>query len=173
MDAIELKKQVELGLSVTELAGHFNCGRSTVAYWLRKTNTKTKNKSFTELKAKYRCGLCGSTDPSVFYGHKKSVCGSCHNDYTKKLGSEKRLKAVNMLGGKCASCSFDKYSFALDFHHVNGGEDKDPDFSNMRYWSWERIEQELEKCVLLCAICHRAVHNGVLSECEGVWLPNT
>jgi len=47
---------------------------------------------------------------------------------------------------------------AMDFHHP------DPllkDFSiSQRMTSWEAIRKELDKCVLLCATCHREVHDG-------------
>ena len=41
-------------------------------------------------------------------------------------------------------------------------EKKDPRFSNCRYWSWDRLKEELKECVLLCSCCHNGVHSGDL-----------
>ena len=48
---------------------------------------------------------------------------------------------------------------AFDFHHVNPME-KDFSISD-RMTSFEAIREELGKCVLLCARCHREVHDGL------------
>lgn len=56
-------------------------------------------------------------------------------------------------------CGYSKCKEALDFHHVNPNE-KDFNISGSHSRSWEKIELELKKCVLLCANCHREIHSG-------------
>jgi hypothetical protein len=68
---------------------------------------------------------------------------------------------LEALGGKCFECGYDKYKSALDAHHLDP-EEKDTAFHQWRGWSWERIEKEIKKCVLLCKCCHAAVHSGEL-----------
>ena len=71
-----------------------------------------------------------------------------------------KQKAVALLGGRCQACGYDKCVSALTFHHVDP-EEKDFTVSGMSV-SWHRIQQELKKCVLLCANCHAEVHAGVV-----------
>ena len=103
---------------------------------------------------------CGETDPSKFYGNKKTVCGKCHNQYTLKKGQEKRKYAIEQLGGKCCCCGYDKYFGAIDIHHKDPLT-KDEKFTQLRGWSKERIEKEIENCVALCKVCHAEVHAGI------------
>ena len=69
--------------------------------------------------------------------------------------------ARELLGGKCVACGFNKYDNAMDFHHKDP-QKKDPDFRNLRGWSWDKIKEEMKNCVLLCSNCHRGVHAGEL-----------
>jgi hypothetical protein len=72
---------------------------------------------------------------------------------------ELRERAVRYLGGKCSICKYDKSASAFDFHHVNPLE---KDFTiSAKMTSWDAIERELKKCVLLCCRCHREVHDGL------------
>jgi hypothetical protein len=68
----------------------------------------------------------------------------------------KKLKAIEMFGGKCQICGYNKCPNALEFHHV-GEKKESPSYIIMR-WSWERAKKELEKCILICANCHREIH---------------
>lgn len=62
-------------------------------------------------------------------------------------------------GGKCAICGYNRCLLALEFHHLDPLE---KDFSiSSRMTSWKAIVKELDKCVLLCANCHREVHDGL------------
>ena len=110
---------------------------------------------------KHNCSTCGETDPSKFYGHKKSICGKCHNKYTLDLGRQRRKFLLENLGGKCVACGYDKYEAAMQCHHLDPTK-KDKAFSSMRGWSEQRILDEIKDCVLLCACCHAAVHNNEL-----------
>ena len=69
-----------------------------------------------------------------------------------------RLKAIEVLGGKCMKCGYNKYLEVLEFHHR---EPTQKEFSISRKGhcrSWERINKEIQKCDLLCANCHRELH---------------
>ena len=70
-----------------------------------------------------------------------------------------REKAVTYLGGKCSICGYSGCAAAFDFHHV---EMWLKDFTiSAKMSSWKRIEPELRKVELLCARCHREVHDGL------------
>lgn len=60
--------------------------------------------------------------------------------------------------GKCEICGFD-HVHCLDFHHVNP-EEKKANICDMHKngWSEERMLEELNKCILVCANCHRQIH---------------
>lgn len=75
----------------------------------------------------------------------------------KRINNKK--KAIAYLGGKCARCSYSKSYMSLHFHHKNG-DTKESIISDIIEGSWQRIEQELDKCELLCANCHMEFHFG-------------
>lgn len=110
----------------------------------------------------HECSKCGETNPEKFYGHKKSICGKCHNAEVIKKGQENKRFAIEYLGGKCIYCGYDEFDCSLDLHHINP-EEKDTNFATKRGWSRERLIKELDKCVLLCRNCHQAFHGGHIS----------
>ena len=72
-----------------------------------------------------------------------------------------KMRAVEFMGGRCASCGCGGASVLFDFHHVDATS-KDFGISQDGIpRSWEKIVAELAKCVMLCANCHREVHAGV------------
>lgn len=65
-------------------------------------------------------------------------------------------------GGKCQCCGYNKYVGALEFHHINS-EEKDFGISAKGYTrSWKRVKEELDKCILVCANCHREIHGNII-----------
>lgn len=74
-----------------------------------------------------------------------------------------RLKerAVYVLGSKCQICGYDKCITALEFHHINPKE-KDINFSSNTNRSWATTCNEIKKCILVCANCHREIHAGLI-----------
>ncbi len=158
MEKAALEKLVERGLSTRAIAVSLGTSQTGARYWMRKYGLSTQPKLSAIVR---KCCQCGEIDPAKFYGHKRAICGSCHNAYNIKQGRDKRLRAVRELGGRCQACGFNRYMCSLDFHHKNPAA-KDPNFRSMRGWSWKRIIAELEKCTLLCKNCHAATHNGLL-----------
>ena len=72
-----------------------------------------------------------------------------------------KQRAVYVLGGKCQCCGYDKCIQALDFHHVNP-EEKEYNFNENANRSWDHTKEEIKKCLLVCANCHREIHAGFI-----------
>ena len=165
MEKAALESLVRQGCSLREIARFLESSPTNIRYWVRKYGLRLKQSQFgsnyIHPKVPYECGSCGETDPSKFYGRKRTICGPCHNVYTLKAGQNKRIRAIEYLGGRCRACGFNKYSCSLDFHHKNPSA-KSPKYSSLRGWSWERILEELKNCILLCKNCHAAAHAGFL-----------
>jgi len=78
-----------------------------------------------------------------------------------------KLLAVEYKGGKCQICGYNKYPGALDLHHIYG--DKSFGISDKGYTrSWEKVKQELDKCILICANCHREIEAGITQPSEEI-----
>jgi hypothetical protein len=88
-------------------------------------------------------------------------------EYLKRAVAERRRKLKRMLveykGGTCILCGYAGYFGAFDLHHVKGS-DKAFGFAQGGVTrSWEKLKAEADKCVLVCANCHREIHGGVKS----------
>ncbi|MDP8215475.1 MAG: HNH endonuclease signature motif containing protein [Candidatus Euphemobacter frigidus] len=69
-----------------------------------------------------------------------------------------RQMAVEYKGGRCSICGYNRCVEALEFHHLDPSR-KDFGISDKGYTrSWEKVQEELDQCVILCANCHREVH---------------
>lgn len=99
-----------------------------------------------------------------------------YNDYnTQKLrGLKRKLELVKSRGGKCELCGYDRNIAVLEFHHINPDEKEfQLDMRHLSNTSLERLKEEADKCQLLCANCHREVHNPHLGMDEVEDLVNT
>jgi len=161
MDKKQLEVLVAQDNTIRQIASEVGCSMTNVRYWLRKFSLKTRrgpHGTLFRLPPQARlCGKCGETDTKKFYGHKRSICGKCQNQYNTERGREKKAYMRKTLGGKCIVCGFDKYQCSLDIHHLNPAE-KDISFATSRGWTYERIDEEMKKCILLCKNCHSALH---------------
>lgn len=91
-----------------------------------------------------------------YYSKNKEKIRAYHRKYYNENRSKK--DAVEYMGGKCVLCGYSKCIAALDFHHRNP-EEKEFNFKwNAQKSRLSKIVNELDKCILLCANCHREVH---------------
>jgi hypothetical protein len=72
----------------------------------------------------------------------------------------KRLKekAIEYKGGKCESCGYSRCREALEFHHSVNNKKEFGVAAKGYTRSWKKVKEEIEKCLLLCANCHREIH---------------
>ena len=69
--------------------------------------------------------------------------------------------SVAYKGGKCQLCGYAKYPGALDLHHLDPNT-KSFGIGDKGYTrSWEKVKNELDKCALVCANCHRELEAGI------------
>lgn len=86
--------------------------------------------------------------------YKKSYNKRSQQEHDKLMELCREMKAPG-----CLKCS-EKEPAALDFHHIKG---KDMLISQMRGRNRDKILEEIAKCVILCANCHRKVHAGLIT----------
>lgn len=75
-----------------------------------------------------------------------------------KSRKRRKLLFVERFGGKCQFCGYNKCVNALEFHHIDESTKKYSPSSVIGSKSLDVVEKELEKCILICANCHRELH---------------
>ena len=102
----------------------------------------------------------------------RSHCKDCMKQYFKqnenniKQYREKRLKEIKQWYNgykstlKCRYCDED-FTECLEFHHLK----PETKIDNVVYMvhngvSLEKIKKEMDKCIVVCANCHRKIHYG-------------
>ena len=93
-------------------------------------------------------------------------CKECINDMKVEVKRNKNRKRRDLSkenksfiddfkGIGCCICG-EKNIACLDLHHKEG--DKFMSLSKMKHYNKIKIKEELEKCEVLCANCHRKLH---------------
>lgn len=132
------------GINVTTISNELKMGRRTI-YRVLKRYEIPLHKTLNE-----KCLSCGKKC-------RKNICGTC-NTNLRRYRVKKR--SVEYLGGKCNRCNWVGHLAGFDFHHKNPSDkDFNPNAAKLASMSWERVKNELDKCELLCALCHREEHS--------------
>ena len=81
--------------------------------------------------------------------------------WQKKARKERKSKLIELLGGCCQICGYDRpCAAAYDFHHLDPATKR---FGLACYGllrGWQEVLEEAVKCVLLCRRCHAELHAG-------------
>lgn len=133
-----------------ELQAQLDRKRAYNTNWVterRKTWTKEEWDKHVERCKRWRKGENGQK----FVERQKANARAAHTQI--------KQQAVDYKGGKCVDCCMVVPLAAFDFHHTGK---KDGAISALMGdgAKFEELVQELDKCVLLCANCHRTRHNG-------------
>lgn len=102
------------------------------------------------------CERHGETEHAFYSG--KLKCKKCMVEYDYQKRHRIKKKLVEYKGGKCEICGYNKCLNALDFHHKNP-EEKEFALNTANYnKSFDKLKNEVDKCVLVCSNCHREIH---------------
>lgn len=103
------------------------------------------------------CKDCIRKSHKKYYENNKRAYFDRRNIYRRKF--KKQLDDIKSEKG-CLFCK-EKDSCCLEFHHVGGS--KIEDVGTMKnHAAKQKVLAETEKCVVICANCHRKVHSGKL-----------
>jgi hypothetical protein len=110
------------------------------------------------MKCKYH--LCNNDVHAKTKKQRVFCSRNCNLKYrVRKWRIELKKKAVEYKGGKCSRCGYDRCVWALDFHHKNKQEKIFNISKSGNTRSWERVQNELDKCDLVCSNCHRELEH--------------
>lgn len=72
----------------------------------------------------------------------------------------RKLRLVDLIGGKCQICGYHRTIRNLGFHHLR--DKKFPLSSRGFQYSWDDIVLEAKKCAMVCHNCHGEIHDGLI-----------
>lgn len=106
------------------------------------------------------CLICGKTfKPKTAAANQRQCCYDCMPDGTQLRRGDFLAKIKSVRGGKCERCGYNTCLKALEFHHLDPTK-KDFTISNDHFKLIDAVE-ESKKCILLCANCHRELHDNI------------
>lgn len=119
--------------------------------------------------------LCAYCNKELTGNQSKFCSFKCNNYTNRKIehikkarqaskDKQNRLKKflVDLSGGCCNICGYNKCLKALVFHHIDPtNKSFTLDTTSLRGNNKEKILLELQKCVCLCHNCHSEVHDGI------------
>jgi hypothetical protein len=96
---------------------------------------------------------------NILIGRQTKFCSvNCKNkDAVTRKRRKNKAQLVEMFGGKCEKCGYDKSVAALHFHH----KDDNKSFGiaeKGRTPNFQLLIDEARKCILICANCHAEDH---------------
>jgi hypothetical protein len=121
-------------------------GKLTRKKWLQSEKGKASIKKYWQSEKGKQLGK------KYYRSEKGKIKYARQKDKIKKIMQELKING-------CAICGYDKCESALHFHHVNN-EDKKYHFAMSKIIGKSDIDitEELNKCILLCCLCHNEIH---------------
>lgn len=139
MDRAILKDLIDKGLSTYKIAARLNMSQTNVRHHLEKFGLKTnipKRTGISREEYNRRCYV-----------------------WQKQAREKRKKELVVLMGGKCCKCGYDKNWAALEFHHKDPNKKEISIDSRNLSANWKRCLEEVKKCILVCANCHREIHH--------------
>ncbi len=83
----------------------------------------------------------------------------------ERRGEQRKIKLIELAGGSCKLCGYNKSTKALSFHHRNRNDKKFClSVDKLRTRNEEQIMLEFAKCDLLCLNCHAEVEEELYKQ---------
>jgi hypothetical protein len=111
------------------------------------------------------CKICNDIKYKKYYiEHKQQIAKHLKKYQKKRVEKHKKawMPILKEIYGTiaCTKCGYDKCFAALDFHHRKGETKKFGIAIILACKVTAKRIKEIKKCDILCANCHRELHNG-------------
>jgi len=168
----ELEPMVAARMSIAEIADSVGRSKATVRHWLGKYGLRTQGTRLREgVREARAAGLREATLPCSRHGDISPYldnrgyyrCNRCRAEAVVRRRRKVKDILVGEAGGRCVLCGYDRYSGALEFHHLDPATKSFGLSMRGLAPSIDVLRVEAEKCVLLCSNCHAEVEGGIAS----------
>jgi len=105
------------------------------------------------------CKECKKNYDKYWYGKNINRRNKLKHNAKERLIRNKNFIRNYKISIGCQICGYNKSYNALEFHHKND-DDKKYNISLMKTLSIKTIENEIKKCMIVCANCHREIHEN-------------
>ena len=92
----------------------------------------------------------------------KYRCVKCRSEAVQRRREKTKQMLVEYKGGCCQICGYNKCVGALEFHHIDPSQKLFGVGQNGATRNLEDNKREADKCILVCANCHREIHAGLI-----------
>jgi 5-methylcytosine-specific restriction endonuclease McrA len=111
---------------------------------------------------KKECKKHGLTDYIYVKSEDRYRCVKCRCEAVKRRRERLKQELIAYKGGCCQICGYNKCESALEFHHLNPEIKEFGIGENGLTRSISKNKNEVDKCILVCANCHREIHAGLI-----------
>jgi DNA-binding CsgD family transcriptional regulator len=178
----EILKLRREGFTYDEIVKKLGCSKSTISYHCKNNGLNAdktipdkiisqireyyKNHTIKETANKFNIGTATVTK----YCYNKRILLTKEERISKNIERVKKRRrklkelAVEYKGGCCEikHCGYNKCVDALEFHHLDPTQKDFGIASKGITRSWDKVKEELDKCIMVCSNCHREIHAGLI-----------
>jgi transposase len=170
IDRAELEALVALGMPIRAMAEQLGVSYTTVRHWLKRYGLSTpRARRLAETAAARAADVESALATCPRHGltsfgraaRGQYRCLKCRSEAVVARRRRVKARLVEVAGGRCALCGYDRSAAALQFHHVDPANKAFSIAGRGVTRALSTALAEARKCVLLCATCHAEVEAGV------------
>lgn len=86
-------------------------------------------------------------DREAYNAYQREYRKKQYNEYVQKVRAHKVLTG-------CVDCGYNQHHAGLELDHRDGRTETEASVSQLFGRGWNRIQEELDKCDVVCGTCH-------------------
>ena len=171
----DIEESYKSGSTLKSISCRLNVSKATVSYYINLAGlsrysapVEVTEELLKIMQEDYDKGMSlraiGKKYGIAFYRLNKLKKPTPKSNYSIVKSGRQRMKEtlIQYKGGKCELCGYHRCNSALEFHHIDPSQKDFTIAQKNNYKNIEELKKELNKCILVCANCHREIHSGLI-----------